>query len=181
MNDAPPPDSPNPHPPRFTSYQKFAVAMLAFLQFTIVLDFMVLSPLGAILMPALAIEPSKFGLVVSVYAIAAAISGILAAGFADRYDRKKFLLFFYGGFLLGTVFCGLAPNYPALLAARIVTGLFGGVVGAASFAIVADVFPLAMRGRVMGLIMTAFGASQVLGIPIGIFLATISAGTRRSS
>jgi predicted MFS family arabinose efflux permease len=172
MNDTPPPDSPNPAPPKFTSYQKFAVAMLAFLQFTIVLDFMVLSPLGAILMPSLAIAPSQFGLVVSVYAIAAAVSGILAAGFADRYDRKKFLLFFYGGFLLGTVFCGLAPNYPALLAARIVTGLFGGVVGAASFAIVADVFPLAMRGRVMGLIMTAFGASQVLGIPIGIFLAT---------
>ena len=148
------------------------VAMLAFLQFTIVLDFMVLSPLGALLMPTLAIEPRQFGLVVSVYAIAAAIAGILAAGFADRYDRKKFLLFFYTGFVIGTVFCGLAPTYPTLLAARIVTGLFGGVVGAASFAIVADVFPLAMRGRVMGLIMTAFGASQVLGIPIGIFLAT---------
>ncbi len=172
MNDAPPPDSPNPHPPGFTPYQKFIVAMLAFLQFTIVLDFMVLSPLGAILLPKLAIEPRQFGLVVSAYAIAAAISGILAAGFADRYDRKKFLLFFYAGFLLGTVFCGLAPTYPALLAARIVTGLFGGVVGAAAFAIVADVFPLAMRGRVMGFIMTAFGASQVLGIPIGIYLAT---------
>ena len=146
--------------------------MLAFLQFTIVLDFMVLSPLGAILMPALSITPKMFGLVVSVYAISAAVSGVLAAGFADRYDRKKFLLFFYGGFLLGTLLCGLAPTYPALLAARIVTGLFGGVVGAAAFAIVADTFPLAMRGRVMGLIMTAFGASQVLGIPIGIFLAT---------
>ncbi len=148
------------------------VAMLAFLQFTIVLDFMVLSPLGALLMPTLAIEPRQFGLVVSVYAIAAAIAGILAAGFADRYDRKKFLMFFYAGFVIGTLFCGLAPTYPTLLAARIVTGLFGGVVGAASFAIVADVFPLTMRGRVMGLIMTAFGASQVLGIPIGIFLAT---------
>jgi predicted MFS family arabinose efflux permease len=173
MNEAPPaPDSANPAPPKFTSYQKFAVAMLAFLQFTIVLDFMVLSPLGAILMPALSVTPKQFGLVVSAYAIAAAISGILAAGFADRYDRKKFLLFFYGGFLLGTVFCGLAPTYPLLLAARIVTGLFGGVVGAASFAIVADVFPLAMRGRVMGFIMTAFGASQVLGIPVGLSLAT---------
>ncbi len=172
MQEAPPPDVANPAPPKFTSYQKFAVAMLAFLQFTIVLDFMVLSPLGAILMPVLSIETKQFGLVVSVYAISAAVSGILAAGFADRYDRKKFLLFFYGGFLLGTLFCGLAPNYPALLAARVVTGLFGGVVGAAAFAIVADVFPLAMRGRVMGLIMTAFGASQVLGIPIGIYLAT---------
>jgi predicted MFS family arabinose efflux permease len=159
-------------PPAFTPDQRFVVAILAFLQFTIVLDFMVLSPLGALLLPALAIVPRQFGLVVSVYAIAAAVSGILAAGFADRYDRKKFLLFFYTGFLVGTVFCGLAPTYETLLAARIVTGLFGGVVGAAAFAIVADVFPLAMRGRVMGLIMTAFGASQVLGLPIGIYLAT---------
>jgi predicted MFS family arabinose efflux permease len=172
MPEAPPSDSANPSPPKFSSYQKFVVALLAFLQFTIVLDFMVLSPLGAILMPSLGIEPRQFGLVVSVYAISAAVSGILAAGFADRYDRKKFLLFFYAGFLLGTVFCGLAPTYPLLLAARIVTGLFGGVVGAAAFAIVADVFPLALRGRVMGFIMTAFGASQVLGIPVGIFLAT---------
>ena len=172
MNETPDPDAPNPAPPRFTSYQKFVVAVLAFLQFTIVLDFMVLSPLGAILMPVLAITPKQFGLVVSVYAIAAAVSGVLAAGFADRYDRKKFLLFFYGGFLLGTVCCGLAPTYPLLLAARVVTGLFGGVVGAASYAVAADLFPLALRGRVMGLIMSAFGASQVLGLPIGIYLAT---------
>ena len=172
MTATPDPDSPNPAPPRFTPYLKFVVAVLAFLQFTIVLDFMVLSPLGAILMPVLAITPKQFGLVVSVYAIAAAVSGVLAAGFADRYDRKKFLLFFYGGFLLGTVFCGLAPSYPLLLAARVVTGLFGGVVGAASYAVAADLFPLALRGRVMGLIMSAFGASQVLGLPIGIYLAT---------
>lgn len=172
MSTAPADSSARAPAPGFSSDQRFMVAMLAFLQFTIVLDFMVLSPLGALLMPALAISPRQFGLVVSVYAIAAAVSGILAAGFADRYDRKKFLLFFYAGFVIGTVFCGLAPTYPTLLAARIVTGLFGGVVGAAAYAIVADVFPLTMRGRVMGLIMSAFAASSVLGIPIGIFLAT---------
>jgi predicted MFS family arabinose efflux permease len=157
---------------RFSPYQKFVVGILAFLQFTIILDFMVLSPLGAILMPALSITTKQFGLVVSSYAIAAGVSGILAAGYADRYDRKKLLLFFYAGFVLGTVLCGIAPNFHVLLFARIVTGLFGGVIGSIGLAIVTDLFPLGMRGRVMGLIMTAFGASQVLGIPIGIFLAT---------
>jgi predicted MFS family arabinose efflux permease len=155
----------------FTGYQKFVVAILAFLQFTIVLDFMVLSPLGAILLQQLGINTSQFGLVVSAYAISAGISGILAAGFADRYDRKRLLLFFYAGFVLGTVLCGVAPNYHVLLFARIVTGLFGGVIGAVSLAIVADLFPMQMRGRVMGFVQTAFGASQVLGIPVGIFLA----------
>lgn len=132
---------------------------------------MVLSPLGYILLPILNIQPSQFGLVVSAYAFSAGASGLLAAGFADKFDRKKMLLFFYLGFILGTVFCALAPTYNFLLAARIVTGLFGGVIGSISFAIITDIFKMQVRGRVMGFVQTAFGASQVLGLPIGIVLA----------
>lgn len=158
-------------PLSFTGYQKFVVALLAFLQFTIILDFMIMSPLGAMMMPALKITPAQFGVVVSAYAFSAGISGLLAAGFADRYDRKKLLLFFYCGFVLGTLFCGLAPTYPFLLAARTVTGIFGGVIGSIVFAITTDLFPLEMRGRVMGFIQTAFAASQILGLPVGLFLS----------
>ncbi len=154
-----------------SSYQKFVVALLAFLQFTVILDFMSLSPLGAVLMPALHITPSQFGLVVSVYAFSASASGILAAGFADRFDRKKFLLFFYSGFVFATLLCGVADSYPLLLAARMVTGVFGGVIGSIVFAIATDLFPFEMRGRVMGFVQTAFAASQVLGIPAGLFLS----------
>ena len=157
----------------FSGYQKFVVALLAFLQFTIILDFMIISPLGAILMPALHISPSQFGVVVSVYAFSAGISGILAAGFADRFDRKKLLLFFYSGFVLGTLFCGIAPSFQFLLLARMVTGLFGGVVGAIASAIVTDLFPYDMRGRVMGIIQTAFASSQILGIPAGLFFSNL--------
>lgn len=156
---------------QFTSYQVFVVGMLAFLQFTIILDFMILSPLGAILMPALQINASQFGLVVSAYAFSAGLSGIMAAGFADRYDRKKLLLFFYVGFIVGTLLCGLAPNFHFLLGARIVTGLFGGVIGSIVAAITTDLFPLEARGRVMGFIQTAFAASQIMGLPLGLFLA----------
>jgi predicted MFS family arabinose efflux permease len=156
----------------FSSYQKFVVAILAFLQFTIVLDFMLLSPLGALVIPALRITPSQFGWVVSVYAFSAGLSGLLTAGFADRFDRKKLLIFFYCGFLAGTLLCGLASSYTLLLFARVVTGLFAGVVGSVSFAIVTDLFPLEMRGRVMGLIQTAFAASSVLGIPLALLLST---------
>ncbi|PTX96613.1 MFS transporter [Opitutus sp. ER46] len=156
----------------FSREQVFAVAIISFLQFTIILDFMILSPLGAILLEALHITTSQFGLAVSAYAIAAGLSGFLAAGFADRFDRKRLLLFFYTGFVLGTLVCGVAPNYAVLLAGRIVTGLFGGVIGAISFAILTDLFPLHVRGRVMGYVQSSFAASQVLGIPLGIFLAT---------
>lgn len=155
----------------FSGYEKFIIAILAILHFTVVLDFVVLSPLGAQLMRILVITPSQFGLVVSSYAFSAGVSGILTAGFADKYDRKKLLLFFYAGFLLGTFLCGIAPSYPILLFARIVTGIFGGVIAAVSFAIITDLFPVEKRGRVMGFVQTAFAASQVIGIPVGLYLA----------
>jgi predicted MFS family arabinose efflux permease len=155
----------------FSRYQTFLVALLAFAQFSLILDFMIMSPLGAILMPALDITAGQFGVAVSAYAFSAGISGILAAGYADRFDRKRLLLFFYVGFTLGTLLCALAPNYHVLLLGRIVTGLFGGVIGSVVLAIITDLFPLHLRGRVMGFVQTAFAASQVLGIPAGLFLA----------
>jgi len=158
-------------PAVFSRYQKLAVGMLAFLQFAVILDFMIMAPLGAVIMPALSISTSQFGLVVSAYAFSAGISGLLTASFADRFDRKKLLLFFYGGFVLGTVWCGLAQSFETLLAARVVTGLFGGVIGSVVLAIASDLFAPSQRGRVMGWIQTAFAASQVLGLPAGLYLS----------
>lgn len=155
----------------FTGYQKFVAGLLAFLQFAVILDFMVMSPLGAVIMPSLGITPARFGIVVSAYAFSAGLSGLLAAGFADRYDRKKLLLFFYAGFLCGTLWCGLARSFEAMLAARIVTGIFGGVIGSVLLAIATDLFAPALRGRVMGIIQTAFAASQVMGIPVALYLS----------
>lgn len=155
----------------FTRYQKIVIAALAFLQFTIILDFMIMSPLGALMIPDMKIDPSQFGIIVSAYALSAGLSGIAAAGFADRFDRKKLLMFFYSGFLLGTFLCGLAPSYPLMVAARIVTGIFGGVIGSIVFAMVTDLFPYQQRGRVMGILQTAFAASQVLGIPAGLYVS----------
>src|SRR5690349_20022524 len=155
--------------PAFSGYQKVVVGMLAFLQFAVILDFMLMSQLGAVILPSLSISPAQFGTVVSAYAFAAGVSGLLMAGFADRFDRKKLLLFFYAGFILGTAWCGLAQSFEALLKARIVTGLFVGVIGWVVLAIATDLFPPQMRGRAMGFIQTAFAASQILGIPIGIY------------
>lgn len=156
---------------KFTKYQIFIIAILTILQFTLILDFMVLSPLGAILMKELSLQPKQFGLVVSAYAFSAGASGLLAAGFADRFDRKKLLLFFYVGFVFGTTLCAIADSYEFLLMARIVTGIFGGVIGSISFAIISDLFKLELRGRVMGFVQMAFSASQILGLPIGLYLA----------
>jgi len=168
---AAPIDDQSDRPRGFSRYQALLIALLAFTQFTIILDFIIMSPLGAILMPALNITAAQFGVAVSAYAFSAGLSGILAAGFADRFDRKRLLLFFYVGFTLGTLLCAMAQNYHVLLIGRIVTGLFGGVIGSVVLAIITDLFALHLRGRVMGFVQTAFAASQVLGIPAGLFLA----------
>ncbi len=156
---------------KFTPYQKFAVVILTLIQFTVVLDFMILSPLGDILMKSLDITPKQFSWILSSYAFSAAFSGIAAAGFADKFDRKKFLMFFYVGFVLGTLFCGLANTYETLLAARIITGLFGGVIGATGMAIITDIFAMNQRGRVIGIVQMAFAGSQILGIPAALYIA----------
>ena len=132
---------------------------------------MVMSPLGDILIKSMKISPKQFGIVVSSYAISAGISGFLTASFADKFDRKKLLLFFYSGFILGTLLCGISQNYEFLVFSRIVTGIFGGVISSISLAIVADLFDFNQRGRVMGFIQMGFGISQILGIPISLYLA----------
>lgn len=156
---------------KFSPYQRNVVVLLAIVQFTIVLDFMVMAPLGDILMKSMQLDTKQFAAAVSAYAFSAGASGLLAAGFADKYDRKKILLFFYSGFIIGTFICGIATTYPVLMAGRIICGLFGGVMGSISMAIVADLFAYELRGRVMGIVQMAFAVSQVAGIPFGLYLA----------
>jgi predicted MFS family arabinose efflux permease len=156
---------------KMTAQQKAVVAILAFLQFTVIVDFMIIAPLGALLLDELHIDAKQFSLIVSVCAVCAGVSSFITAGFADKYDRKKLLLFFYTGFIVGTGLCGFAPTYEFLLGARIIVGIFGGVIGSTCMAIIADLFPLTMRGRVMGVVMTSFSAAQVAGLPAGLALS----------
>lgn len=158
--------------PNISPYQRFLIAVLAVLLFTVVLDFMLLSALSALLLPQLAITTAQFGWLVSAYAFSAGISAILVSGFADQFDRKRLLLFFYTGFLAGILLCALAQTYTTFFIARIITGVFGGVIGATCFAIITDSFDLSQRGRVMGFIQLAFASSQVVGLPLGLYLAT---------
>jgi len=145
---------------------------LAFMQFTNILDFMILMPLAPQLMRLFEIDPRHFGFLVSAYTFAAAGSGFVAAFWIDRFGRKRALLTMYTGFVVATALCGIAPTYELLLAARIVAGIFGGVIGALVMTIVADVVPYARRARGTAVVSAAFSLAAVMGVPLGLWLAT---------
>jgi len=134
---------------------------------------MIIMPLGNYLMPYFHISTQQFSLIVSAYSYAAFTSGIIAAFIIDNFDRKKSLLFGYIGFIVGTLLCGLVPDYKFLIAARIMAGSFGGLIGAQVLSIVADTFSYERRGRAMGYLMAAFSVASVLGVPLSLYVANI--------
>ena len=144
---------------------------LAAVQFTHIVDFMIMMPLGPQFMRLFGIGPQEFGFLVSSYTFAAAASGFLAAFRIDRYDRKRALLALYAGFIVATALCGFAPSYALLLAARVVAGVFGGVIGGLIFAIVADAVPYGRRARATALVAASFSLAAVAGVPLAIWLA----------
>src|SRR5260221_13615877 len=151
--------------------ERFILLVLTAIQFTNILDFVIMMPLGPQLMRVFSISPQEFGFVVSAYTFSAGISGFLAAFFLDRFDRKKSLLVLYSGFTVGTFLCSVAPSYVFLLGARVIAGTFGGILGATILAIVSDLVPYERRGAAMGLVMTSFSLAQIAGVPAGLFIA----------
>jgi predicted MFS family arabinose efflux permease len=159
---------------RWSLSELVLLLVLASVQFTLIIDFVIVMPLGPAVKSALTLSNQQFGWMVSSYGFTAALTGLLAAGLLDRFDRKRSLLVLLAGFTLGTLLCGVAPNFYVLLLGRAVAGGFAGVVGANVLAIVGDVFPESRRATAMGVIMSAFSVASIVGIPAGIFLANHS-------
>ena len=151
--------------------ERSLVLLLAAIQFTHILDFMIMMPLGPQLMRIMLISPRQFGLLVSAYTLTAALAALVVAFYADRFDRRNALLFLYAGFVVSTLLCAIAPGYPSLLGARAVAGAFGGVAGAMVHSIIGDAVPEQRRGAATGMIMSAFALSSIIGVPIGLVLA----------
>ena len=129
-------------------------------------------PMAPQLMRVMKINPQKFSILVASYTIAAGVASFLGTFFVDKFDRKKVVLICYAGFTIGTFICGLAINYHFLLIARILTGLLGGIIGSQVLSIVGDIISAENRGKATGIVMTGFSAASVLGVPVGLLLAT---------
>jgi predicted MFS family arabinose efflux permease len=153
-----------------TRHERIILVILAGLNFTHILDFMIMMPLANYMTGVTAMQ---FSLLVAAYSISAFFSGLAIAMVIDRFDRKRSLLLAYAGFLLGTLACGFAPTYGLLLASRVVAGLFGGIIGAQVLSIVADLFGYERRARAMGVVMSGFAAASILGVPFSLYLTNL--------
>lgn len=151
--------------------ERFFVVILAAIQIAHILDFVIMMPLGPQFMRVFKINTTEFSSLVSAYTFSAGLVGFFGALYADHFDRKKFLLFNFTGFIIGTYMCAIAPNFAALLTARIVAGAFGGILNACVLSLVADLIPFERRGAAMGVVMSAFSIASVLGVPVGLYVA----------
>ena len=152
--------------------ERWLLLTLASIQFTSVLDFMIMMPLGPQLTELFGISAGEFGFLVSAYTFAAGISGLLAATYIDRFGRKRMMLTLYPLFGAAALACSFAPTFAWLMLARVASGFFGGVLMALSQTIVAEVIPFERRGRAMGVVMTSFSVATVAGVPLALFLAS---------
>lgn len=144
---------------------------LAMVQFTHILDSMIMMPMAPVIRNSFSISTQQFGFLVSSYGLSAFVSAISATFWIDRFDRKKVLTFLYIGFLAGTLACALSPDYSFFIIARIFTGLFGGIAGAVILSIVGDCIPVERRAHAMGILMSGFAMASVIGVPLGIWLS----------
>jgi DHA1 family inner membrane transport protein len=158
---------------RYSRQESLLLASLAGAKFTHIIDFMVLMPLGPLLMRSFDISAQQFGYLVASYTISAGIAVLISAFFIDRLPRRLSLLVVYTGFILGTLACGLSNSYELLMAARMLTGVFGGMLNALILSSVGDTFPLEKRAGAMGLVMGAFSAAAAFGVPFGIYMASV--------
>jgi predicted MFS family arabinose efflux permease len=149
--------------------ERLLLLTLAAIQFTTVLDFLIIIPLAPQYMEVFHVATWQFQIIVGAYGLSAGLAGLLACFFLDRFDRKQALVWLYAGFALGTLFCGMAPDYYMLVAARFVAGAFGGVCGTVILSIVGDVIPMERRGRAMGMVMSAFSVASIVGVPAGLY------------
>jgi MFS transporter, DHA1 family, inner membrane transport protein len=158
-------------PSRPPPSERVILLVLAAIQFTHIMDFMVMMPLAPQLMRELNLGAGQFSALVAAYSIAAGVVGLLSAPFIDRFDRRTLLLWVYAGFAIATLLCGLASNAHTLLLARALGGAFGGVSGSLCLAIVSDIVPPARRAAGIGIVMTAFAVAAAIGVPVGLQLA----------
>ena len=156
---------------RLTSAEWGLLSVLTLMQFCVTIDFIIIAPLGPQLMRVFTINTEQFGYTVAAYAFGAGLSSLSAAFFLDRFDRKRALVVLFAGFTAGTLCCAIAPGYHAMLAARFVTGIFGGVCGGVVLAIVGDAIPEVRRATAMGTVMSAFALASALGVPAGLWIA----------
>jgi predicted MFS family arabinose efflux permease len=160
--------------------ERTLLLVLAAIQFTNIVDFMIMMPMGDILKKELSIGPQQYGFLVSSYGIAAFVTAFAGVFYLDNLDRRKALLTAYFGFMIGTLSSAILPNtsdeelnYMLFILTRVITGLTGGLLGGLVMSIIGDAIPIERRGRAMGVVTISFSLAAILGMPVALTLVDV--------
>lgn len=156
-----------------TKKERIILLLLASINFTHILDFMIMMPLGNYLIPEFEISPKQFSLLLASYPVSSFVAGLLMAIYADKFERKRLLLFTYAGFIVGTAACGFSSSYQLLLISRIIAGIFGGIIGGQVLSMLGDLFSYERRGAAMGAVMSSFAVASSVGVTFSLYLVDI--------
>jgi predicted MFS family arabinose efflux permease len=147
------------------------VALVAMVQFFVVMEGSLLLPLGPILSQALRFSTHNMGYLNGSFMVAAAGSGLLGSLYLDRFERRGALAIALSGVAVCTALAGFATDLETLMACRFAAGLCGGPAMALGMAIVSDAAPPEARGRAIGGVAIGSGIAIILGVPFALAMA----------
>ncbi len=149
----------------------FIIFPLWLLVFAASSQVMIIAPI----LPKIGIElntsESLLGNLITVYAAMLGLCAIVMGPISDKLGRRKILLFGSSSMTLFLMLHGVANTFTSLLILRALAGMSGGILSGAAVSYVGDYFPYEKRGWANGWIMSGIAMGQILGIPLGTFLA----------
>ncbi|MBO6793353.1 MAG: MFS transporter [Balneolaceae bacterium] len=149
----------------------FIIFSLWLLVFAASSQVMIIAPILPKIGTELNTSESLLGYLVTVYATMLGLCAIVVGPLSDKIGRRKILLIGSAGMTLFLLLHGVADSFLSLLVLRAFTGMAGGVLSGAAVSYVGDYFPYEQRGWANGWIMSGIAMGQILGIPLGTFLA----------
>jgi EmrB/QacA subfamily drug resistance transporter len=137
------------------------------------LDQTIVATAGPAIQVDLGLEPAHYPWLTTAYMVASTVMMPIYGKLSDLFGRRRILVIGIAVFLLGSLLCGVSRSPVQLILSRAVQGLGTAALFTSAFAVIADLFAPAERGKYQGLLSAVFALSSVVGPLIGGFITDV--------